>query len=237
MKCLIIDDDKSCIDILETKLKAHFGNVELDIFQKPPHIDELQTEYDLFFMDVLLGDESGIDYANSIKDYYSHMTLVFLSHQDNLIFKIQKISPICFIRKSNFDEDFQMFCAVYENKQRENIKITFQLHSSENKTNETSITLHANDIIYVECYSHELIIHTHKNEYIVKMTLKEFLKNVKTLKCFTQVHRSYVINMDYIYSRSKTIIHMINDDPKNEVPISKRYKRSFNDTYGEFQLS
>lgn len=61
MKCLIIDDDKSCIDILETKLKAHFGNVELDIFQKPPHIDELQTEYDLFFMDVLLGDESGID--------------------------------------------------------------------------------------------------------------------------------------------------------------------------------
>ena len=237
MKCLISDDDKSCIDILETKLKAHFGNVELDIFQKPPHIDELQTEYDLFFMDVLLGDESGIDYANSIKDYYSHMTLVFLSHQDNLIFKTQKISPICFIRKSNFDEDFQMFCAVYENKQRENIKITFQLHSSENKTNETSITLHANDIIYVECYSHELIIHTHKNEYIVKMTLKEFLKNVKTLKCFTQVHRSYVINMDYIYSRSKTIIHMINDDPKNEVPISKRYKRSFNDTYGEFQLS
>lgn len=237
MKCLIIDDDKSCIDILETKLKAHFGNVELDIFQKPPHIDELQTEYDLFFMDVLLGDESGIDYANSIKDYYSHMTLVFLSHQDNLIFKTQKISPICFIRKSNFDEDFQMFCAVYENKQRENIKITFQLYSSENKTNETSITLHANDIIYVECYSHELIIHTHKNEYIVKMTLKEFLKNVKTLKCFTQVHRSYVINMDYIYSRSKTIIHMINDDPKNEVPISKRYKRSFNDTYGEFQLS
>ena len=237
MKCLIIDDDKSCIDILETKLKDHFGNVELDIFQKPPHIDELQTEYDLFFMDVLLGDESGIDYANSIKDYYPHMTLVFLSHQDNLIFKTQKISPICFIRKSNFDEDFQMFCAVYENKQKENIKITFQLNQLGDNSKGNSITLFANDIVYVECYSHELIIHTYNDEHIVKMTLKEFLKNVKTLKCFTQVHRSYVINMDYIYSRSKTIIHMINDDPKNEVPISKRYKRSFNDTYGEFQLS
>lgn len=237
MKCLIIDDDKSCIDILETKLKDHFGNVELDIFQKPPHIDELQTEYDLFFMDVLLGDESGIDYANSIKDYYPHMTLVFLSHQDNLIFKTQKISPICFIRKSNFDEDFQMFCAVYENKQKENIKITFQLNQLGDNSKGNSITLFANDIVYVECYSHELIIHTYNDEHIVKMTLKEFLKNVKTLKCFTQVHRSYVINMDYIYSRSKTIIHMINDDSKNEVPISKRYKRSFNDTYGEFQLS
>ena len=202
MKCLIIDDYQSCIDTLESKLKDQYGDVELDIFQKPPHIDELQTDYDLFFIDVLLGKESGIEYANSIKDYYPHMTLVFLSYQDNLIFETQKISPICFIRKSNFDEDFQMFC-----------------------------------IVYVECYSHELIIHTYNDEHIVKMTLKEFLKNVKTLKCFTQVHRSYVINMDYIYSRSKTTIHMINDDPKNEVPISKRYKRSFNDTYGEFQLS
>lgn len=76
---------------------------------------------------MLLGKESGIEYANSIKDYYLRMTLVFLSHQDNLIFETQKISPICFIRKSNFDEDFQMFCAVYENKQRENIKITFPI--------------------------------------------------------------------------------------------------------------
>lgn len=237
MKCLIIDDDQSCIDTLVEKLRNHFGNVELDIFQKPPHIDELQREYDLFFMDVLLGDESGIDYANSIRDYYPHMTLVFLSHQDNLIFKTQKISPICFIRKSNFDEDFQMFCAVYEEKQKENIKITFQLNQLGDNSKGNSITLFANDIVYVECYSHELIIHTYNNEHIVKMTLKEFLKNVKTLKCFTQVHRSYVINMNYIYSRSKTIIHMINDDSKNEVPISKRYKRSFNDTYGEFQLS
>lgn len=174
MKCLIIDDDKSCIDILETKLKDRFGNVELDIFQKPPHIDELQTEYDLFFVDVLLGDESGIDYANSIKDYYPRMTLVFLSHQDNLIFKTQKISPICFIRKSNFDEDFQMFCAVYENKQKENIKITFQLNQLGDNSKGNSITLFANDIVYVECYSHELIIHTYNDEHIVKMTLKEF---------------------------------------------------------------
>lgn len=96
MKCLIIDDDQSCIDTLESKLKDQYGDVELDIFQKPPHIDELQTDYDLFFIDVLLGKESGIEYANSIKDYYPHMTLVFLSYQDNLIFETQKISPIFF---------------------------------------------------------------------------------------------------------------------------------------------
>lgn len=37
MKCLIIDDDQSCIDTLESKLKDQYGNVELDIF-KSHHI-------------------------------------------------------------------------------------------------------------------------------------------------------------------------------------------------------
>ena len=113
----------------------------------------------------------------------------------------------------------------------------FQLHSSENKTNETSITLHANDIIYVECYSHELIIHTHKNEHIVKMTLKEFLNKVKSLNSFIQVHRAYVINMKYIYLKGKTTVQMFDDDSKNAVPISRRYKRNLDKAYGEYLLS
>lgn len=37
MKCLIIDDDQSCIDRLESKLKDQYGDVELDIF-KSHHI-------------------------------------------------------------------------------------------------------------------------------------------------------------------------------------------------------
>lgn len=236
MKCLIIDDDQSCIDILETKLKEHFENVELDIYLQPPHVDELREHYDLFFIDVILGNESGIMYANTLKDKYTNMSLVFLSHQDNLIFETQKISPICFIRKGNFDEDFQVFCAIYENKQLENIKIIFQLNQLANGSTETSITLFANDIVYVECYSHELIIHTYNEEHIVKMTLKDFLEKVKTLSCFTKVHRGYVINMNYVYSKSKTSVQMINDDPKNAVPISKRFKRHFEKTYGDFQL-
>ncbi|MCB7489289.1 hypothetical protein LIX92_07445 [Faecalibacillus faecis] len=33
MKCLIIDDDQSCIDMLQMKLKDYYGDVELDIFK------------------------------------------------------------------------------------------------------------------------------------------------------------------------------------------------------------
>lgn len=236
MKCLVIDDDCQCIEMVETKLKEHFEKVAVDVFQTPPTLEELREDYDLLFIDVLLGNDSGIQYADRIKDNYPHMDVVFLSHQDNLIFEAQKVSPLCFMRKNNFDEDFQMFSTLYENKQKEKIKIDFQLNQAENKTNETSITLYASDIVYVECYSHELIIHTYTDEHIVKMTLKEFLSKVVTLNCFTQVHRAYVINMNYVLSRSKTTVQMVNKDSKNTVPVSRRFKSKFDRTYGEFQL-
>ena len=40
------------------------------------------------------------------------------------------------------------------------------------------ITLMSDDIIYAECYAHELIIHTYEHEYAVKMTLKKFMEQV-----------------------------------------------------------
>ena len=69
------------------------------------------------------------------------------------------------------------------------------------------------------------------------MTLKEFLKQVKTLNSFIQVHRAYVINMKYIYLKVKTAVQMFNDDSKNSVPISRRYKRNLDSAYGEYLLS
>lgn len=109
MKCLIIDDDQSCIDTLESKLKDQYGDVELDIFQKPPHIDELQTDYDLFFIDVLLGKESGIEYANSIKDYYPHMTLVSFHIKIILFLKHKRLVQFVLLEKVILMKIFKCF--------------------------------------------------------------------------------------------------------------------------------
>ena len=69
------------------------------------------------------------------------------------------------------------------------------------------------------------------------MTLKEFLNKVKTLNSFVQVHRAYVVNMKYIYLKSKTMVQMFDEDSKNAVPVSRRYKKILDKAYGEYLLS
>lgn len=51
------------------------------------------------------------------------------------------------------------------------------------------------------------------------------------------MHRAYVINMKYIYLKGKTTVQMFDDDSKNAVPISRRYKRNLDKAYGEYLLS
>lgn len=236
MQCLIIDDDTKYISQLSKRLTKRYQDITIDTFQVPPELHLLKDQYDVIFLDILLNQKNGIDYAMKLKEKYNVLTLVFISNQNDFIFQTQKVSPLCFIRKSHFDDDFQTFSALYKEKMQNNLKITFHLNHSMNSHQQTYITLLANDIIYAECFSHELIVHTYRNEYVVKMTIKDFLNKVDKLKCFIQVHRAYAVNMNYIYRVDKDYLYMLNDDSKNEIKISKKYKKQFKYVFEEFIL-
>ena len=58
---------------------------------------------------------------------------------------------------------------------------------------------------------------TYEHEYAVKMTLKKFMEQVKQAHCFIQIHRSYAINMKYIYRIDKNHINMVDEESKNRL--------------------
>lgn len=236
MNGLIIDDDIEYIHQLKNKLTERYQNIIIDTFQEPPELYLLKEQYDVIFLDILLNQKKEIDYAIKLKEKYNIMTLVFVSSHNDFIFQTQKVSPLCFIRKSHFNEDFQTFYTLYEEKMQNNLKITFHLNHAMNSQQETYMTLLANDIIYVECFFHELIVHTYNKEFVAKTTLKDFLNRVEKLKCFIQVHRSYAINMNYVYRVDKDYLYMVNEDPKNEIKITKNYKKQFKQVFEEFIL-
>ena len=161
---------------------------------------------------------------------------VFVSSKSSLIFKTQGLKALCFIRKSHLDNDFKVFKQLYDEECKNEMKLIFELNKGMNKNQMAYITLMSDDIIYAECYAHELIIHTYEHEYAVKMTLKKFMEQVKQAHCFIQIHRSYAINMKYIYRIDKNHINMVNEESKNELEIGRKYKKEVNEAFRNYLM-
>lgn len=162
--------------------------------------------------------------------------IVFVSSKSSLIFKTQGLKALCFIRKNHLDNDFKVFNQLYNEECKNEMKLIFELNKGMNKNQMAYITLMSDDIIYAECYAHELIIHTYEQEYAVKMTLKKFMEQVKQAHCFIQIHRSYAINMKYIYRIDKNRINMVNEESKNELEIGRKYKKEVNEAFRNYLM-
>lgn len=236
MRVLVVDDDLKSCDFIKNEIERDFENVIVECYDFLPDIENLSNDYDVIFLDIFVNNQSGIDYAKQLKKRFIKPVIVFISNKRELIFQTQEISPLCFIRKSEFDYDYAVFKCLFEEKIREKKVYTFDLNKTVNKKKVSQIKLKLDDIIYVECYMHELIIHTHFEEYVAKMTMKKFLNMIKGENCFIQIHRSYAINMNYIYSIENNNVCMINGRNHNILEIGRTYKKNFKNKFQKFLL-
>lgn len=236
MRCLLIDDDLSYVEEIKEKLETEYQDVTIECYDYLPDVEMLLDEYSVVFLDVMMNDGDSIEYAKQLKGKLKNLILVFISNKNELIFQTQGISPLCFIRKSDLDYDFEIFKILYKEKRLELREYIFELDKSMNKKKISHIKLSSDDIVYVECYLHEIIIHTYANEYVVRMTLKTFMNLVKSQNCFVRIHRTYAVNMNYIYCVDKNRVFMLDDQEKNELEIGRSYKKDFKKTFQKFLL-
>ncbi len=220
MRCLIIDDNQSCIDELKNQLCRSFLHIQIDVFHEVPETE--MKNIDIIFLKAEWQMKSSDD----------AVTVVITGDE----YPGVETETSFLLRRNHISEDFQEFYISYIKNRQNKMKIIFHLNQKISQQSRKEIELTANDIVYVECFAHELIVHTYKNEYVVKMTLKSFFAEVNELRCFIQVHRTYAVNMNYIYRIDDQDVHMINDDSKNEIRISQKYKKQFLRTFHEYMM-
>lgn len=220
MRCLIIDDNQSCIDELKNQLCRSFLHIQIDVFHEVPETE--MKNIDIIFLKAEWQMKSSDD----------AVTVVITGDE----YPGVETETSFLLRRNHITEDFQEFYISYIKNRQNKMKIIFHLNQKISQQSRKEIELTANDIVYVECFAHELIVHTYKNEYVVKMTLKSFFAEVNELRCFIQVHRTYAVNMNYIYRIDNQDVHMINDDSKNEIRISQKYKKQFLRTFHEYMM-
>ena len=234
MYCVIIDDDQTFASLLKNKLEMEYC-AKVDVYKEIIDLKQLQNIPNVIFLDVMLEDENSIEYAKKIKEKIdSH--IVFISSKSSLIFKTQGLKALCFMRKSHLETDFKVFKQLYNEENKNEIKLILELNKGMNKNKMAYATIMSNEIVYVECYAHELIVHTFNQEYAVKMTLKKFLEQVQSTNSFIQIHRSYAVNMKHIFKINKNHVNMINEESINELEIGRKYKKEIHEAFRKYLM-
>lgn len=230
MNILIVDDDEQFINLLKDDFLNYFSYQFNDINIESKYDDYFHIEskkIDIAFIDIDLNTYNGINYAKLLrKKYNQNIIIIFISNREDLVFETLSTGIFQFIRKQKYDHDklivFEQlleYCKEHFN----NIIL--------NISGRTTI-ININDIVYLLSIGHDMIIHTIKNEYTTKMSIKRILELMDS-KSMLQIQRNMIINLAFVANIHHNKVLFFDN---SEYQIGRKYQKNVIEKYEEFLL-
>lgn len=222
VKCLIVDDEPTARDIIET----HLSTIQqIEIVASCSNAIEAfnsinQDTIDLIFLDINMPEISGISFAKSInKDikiifttaYREYAIEGFDLHAVDYLLK-----PISFERLLQaVNNYFEVYHKVNIQQVKDTPPSNFIFVRSDRRMKKINFA----DILYVESYSDYLKIYC-LSETIVTRENISIIEAKLPQRYFIRVHRSYIISLSHIesFSNEELVIQ------HKSIPISRSYK-------------
>lgn len=183
-------------------------------------------DFDLVFMDLEWGNEkTGLCWGEEIYKTVPHLPVVFITGYNDKFAQhilLTRVNLLGYLTKPVNTDVLHRYLVKADALQE---RIECLVMSIQGRT----VSVHTKDIIYLESESHKVMVHTEQEIY----TFYEKLSDVKERlsKVFTQCHKSYVVNMNYI-----SIIDSKSLKLKNgiEIPVSRTFSTQLRKDFFEF---
>ncbi len=190
---------------------------------------------DLAIIDInIKGAKNGIEVAKKISESENPIPVIFItSYKDKTYFENAKTAnPYAYLIKP-FDANvlehtielaFSRYAKTNHNENGEVWRNDILLRDSLFvKVGDTLQKISIKDIILIEVMGKNCTLHTSKNTFTVRMTLKEIAKSLPITE-FIQVHRSYIVNANFIenINTKENTLKLLN----KTIDISKNYKEN-----------
>lgn len=148
---------------------------------------------DILFLDIEMGDISGIEIAKRIREVNSELLIIFFSSHEKYMIDLFEVNPFRFIPKPIEKENVQsiILSAIKKINQNHN----FFEYTFKQKMYKTFLK----DIVFFESKGRIVNIVGKKNILLGKFysQLNDVEKSLKTDR-FLRVHQSYLVNYDWI---------------------------------------
>ena len=191
---------------------------------------ENHFKYDIIFLDIEMPGIDGISLCRKIRQQSKDALVIFISNKEELVFQTFEVQPFRFIRKSELNELCASLVDSVINELKRRSPQTFTI--IENNGGDV-LSFDARNIIYIEAQRKECKIASTNNTSTVKMNLMDLEEKLSSYH-FVKIHRSFLVNMDYIFRITKNSVILTTGD---ELPISRGSSDTLKQLFIDYSMS
>ena len=243
IRCIAIDDEPLAL----RQVKNYIERVEkLDLVALCSNAIEAQEllkteQVDLLFVDINMPDINGIDFVRGLTD---PPLVIFTTAYSEYALEGFRLNAVDYLLKpfsfNDFSRAAEKACSLRElhrmrDERAASVSTIESIDEASDNNDYISIKsdykvnlVRYNDIIYIESVGEYIRLHLKDGS---KLTTLFRLKNMETelpQRNFMRVHRSYIVNIDYVSSFARGKIYLSNGD---YVPISINYRDTFREHF------
>lgn len=235
MNIAICDDNPKIIGQIETLLLSFFEH-DLNQFNYEAflsgeslvdHLTKEESSFQIYLLDVEMKSLDGFEVARFIRERDQQAIIIFITSHVEWMPEAFEVNAFHYLIKP-IDElkVKQVLTKAMEQLSLRKMILQFTIQKK-------VYTVYLGEVEYFESMKRKMIIHLKNGEeYEYYGTMREVIDKVST-QLFTQVHHSFVINLDYVQMKSGETIVL---QSGREIAIMKKFHQSFQSAYRKYVL-
>lgn len=229
MRVLICDDDTAILEQLKKYVTEFFKKIQVKIpeivlYKSGDELVKNETRADIAFLDVEMPGISGIHVGAKLMERNPHIKIFIVTSYPDYLDEAMRFRVFRYLSKP-----------IDKNRLFRNLKEAVYQYNMETTeyaiiTNDGVFTRQAEEIVCVETVQRKVLIYT--LDGIFKSTENmEYWRKTLSLPCFYSPHRSYIVNMRYIFTLGKDSVILKYNSQEKEAYVTKRKYSEFKDKY------
>lgn len=189
-------------------------------------LNDIEQVRDLYLLDIVLPDKSGMELAETIRGHHPDACIVFISSHEELVFSSLRYAPFRFVRKEKLDDDLEEAFLAF--LQKENSAPVLTLHTTDGEQ-----LVRAASLRYVETSGHYLQFHAGAHRYKVRGKLSEYSDRLAAYDILT-VSQSYAVNLRFVLSYQDDTVCLTGGE---HFSVSRSLRTRFQTAFFSYQRS
>lgn len=215
----VVDDDPRDAQILKDCVEEYCRRSDqaamVHVFHDGLDLIRSTENHDIVFLDIQMKKLDGLETARFIRKISRDSVLIFVTNMAQFAIKGYEVDALDFILKPATMASIVYVMDKAMKRLNDGGQALFSL-----KTADGTISLSANDIIFVEVFDHNLVYHTTRGDYTVRGRLGDVSEKLSPDR-FVMCNRSFIVNLRHV--SNVTAEYLLIGDTR--ISVSKSHRK------------